>query len=159
VSPETPADCDGNTVSFATTASPVIADLTGNGSPEIVLPSNYELVIWNSAGEQLTRAALGAGICTVISGGDWVLPATGPFDYFSGGPAVGDLDGDGDLELVIGGSTGNRTNAAIYAWDFSVDVSSPWPEFGHNKFGTRTHSIFTSDFENTSTNGWGATLP
>jgi hypothetical protein len=161
VSPVTPANCDDLTVNFPTTASPVIADLTGNGSPEILLPSNYEIVVWNAAGEQLTRASLGpGGNCIVSSGGSWVLRANGDFDSFSGGgPAVGDLDGDGDIEVVIGGSTGNKANGAIYAWDFSAGMSSPWPEFGHNRFGVRTTAVFSHDFNSGSADGWSTVVP
>ncbi len=104
-----------------TTASPVIADVDGNGSPEVLLPSNWELVAWDTSGRQLTRDSF------PTEPGDWELTA----DYTVGGAAaIGDIDGDGNLEIVVGGATSGGEAGAIYIWNFDGSTNTlPWPTF------------------------------
>lgn len=46
-------------------------------------------------------------------------------------PVVGDLDGDGDLELVIGGSSGiiELHEPTVFAWHHDGEDVSGWPKF------------------------------
>jgi len=63
-----------------------IADLSGDGSPELVLatysPSGGDLVIYDAGGNELHRVALG---------GRGAMPV----------PTIADVDNDGDLDIVV----------------------------------------------------------
>lgn len=155
--PTVPADCV-TTTSPGTTGSPAVADLTGDGEPEIIVPMNTELVVLDNAGSQLSRQAG----CTYPPG---TLLLLSNFSLASS-PTVIDLDGDGDLELVTaGGATFNGSAAgAIYAWDFAASASDtrfPWPAFryDHKNLGVSAPALFTDGFEQGNTNRWSATVP
>lgn len=135
VLPTTPAG-PGSVVHFAATASPVVADLNGDGALEVILPSNWELVAWDRNGNQLTRNSF--------------PPAAGAWDLstnytINGAPGVGDVDGDGKLEVVVGGATNSGGGTgAIYAWGFAGTPSParlPWPVFRRNSLN---HALFVT---------------
>jgi hypothetical protein len=93
----------------------ILADYTGNGKMEIFLRHAWEIVIVDGTGQQLTAR----------SPGD-----SRPVYYTDGplwnNPAVGDLDGDGQLELVA-------QNSKLTVWDLpgSSDLAD-WPMFKHD---------------------------
>ncbi len=122
VTPVTPGGASNPTL-----ASPVAADVDGDGNIEVFLVSTWEVVAWDKNGNQLTPTTFSP------QPDEWDLGAN---FTLNSSPAIGDIDGDGDVELVIGGANSGGSSGMIYAWDFSgsADGKMPWPAFRQNQF-------------------------
>lgn len=116
-------------------SSPIIADIDGNGSNEVIAANGEGIIIVNGVdGEQLTCAEQTCSTARLPTGG--IMRNT---------PAVGDIDQDGDLELVAasGKSYGKTKYGMLYGWtNLSTEIfsspatgssatpySAPWPMF------------------------------
>ncbi|MCP4545431.1 MAG: VCBS repeat-containing protein [bacterium] len=156
VQPETPVDTQGGVRRFQTGASPVVADIDGDDHLEVLLPSNWDVVVWDRYGNQLSRGAYPLAPDALILKTEYALSA---------GVGVGDVDGDNDLEVVAAGADANPPTAgALYAWDFSSGVGSaqPWPLFRHNtdnRAWIDNGTIFADGFESGDTAGWSSATP
>ena len=116
--------------------SPTIADVDGNGSLEVVVSNSSVVGIFQgSDGSALT--------CQESSCDDLSVLAAG--GALKNSPAIGDLNGDGALEIVAAGSYGKRSKGGLYAWTGLETVlssepgiypsySSPWPMFRGSNF-------------------------
>jgi hypothetical protein len=100
--------------------SPVIADITGDGRPEVIAATqNGTVVGWNRAGSAVKgplRPDDRDGSRT------WI---------FNNSPAIGDLDGDGKSEIVAAGGVSGQTPRKGFVWVLSSsgNGSAPWPFF------------------------------
>lgn len=150
VQPTTPAG-PGSEVTFQTSASPIVADINGDDHLEVILPSNFELVVWDRQGNQLTRDSFptAPGALQLIT--NYTL---------SGAAGVGDIDGDGDVEVIVAGGNANPPSAgSLYAWDFSsaTPILNPWPVFRANVRNTGTEeAIFEDGFESGDLTRWSS---
>lgn len=152
--PFTPATCS-TFVHFGTSASPIVADLDGNGGLEISLPSNFEIVTWTAAGVQVSRD----GACPDPPG-DWILTTDGPVL----GVGAGDIDGDGAAEIVATGYNAGGTAGRLYAWDFgasAIGAQQPWPQFRRtaDNHARLVFEIFLDGFESAGLGEWSSASP
>ncbi len=111
--PMTPRTHFGQTLdNYDVPTSFVLADYTGDGKMEIFVHNAWEIVVVNGNGAQLTAAS---------------SSENKPFFYTNGtiwsNPAVGDLDGNGRLDLVA-------SNSELFVWELpNSSTKADWPMF------------------------------
>ncbi len=98
----------------ASESSPVVADITGDGLPDVVM-----------GGEDKLIAAIGNN-GVMLPGFPLVVSSE-----VRGTPAVCDCDGDGMTEIVMAGWDG-MMNVWDYDFPFSPGHVPPWPQFHHD---------------------------
>ena len=116
-------------------ASPAVVDLDSDGDMEIVAARHSVLYAWDAGGAMLWRAA-------------WGHSASDPDDHGStrmwASPAIGDFDGDGDLEIAVGSDAdGGGTNVAVY--DHEGELMPGWP--AHFGGADEVRSITAGDLD------------
>jgi len=110
--------------------APAVADLTGDGVPEIVVgagdvfeaPTHGGVVVLNASGQLLP----GWPKLPMDVGGGGGSNGT-PDDYADGvvsSPAIGDIDGDGNPDIVYGAS-----DQRVYARHVDGSLLTGWPQF------------------------------
>jgi hypothetical protein len=155
--PITPLGCN-TTASNGVVASPVLADIDGDGFPEVILPSTSDIVIWDHLGNQLSEGSLQFSGCLPTKT-EYALYSGLANGAFFGSPLVADIDGDGHLEVVAAGTAAapghSGQYATIYAWTFPNSKANdpkamPWPQFRHDVRNTGVYvrdEIFANGFE------------
>ncbi|WP_322816901.1 FG-GAP-like repeat-containing protein [Chloroflexus sp.] len=118
--------------------NPLIADIDGNGSHEVIVVVQNSVMIYDGAGNELTPSCPTGGpeaqACMHRKSMFMWMPIRNT-------PAIADIDNDGKLEIVVGGShTGAQNSAFVYVWrDLEEAITSasgpyqpysaPWPQF------------------------------
>ncbi|MGH2394420.1 MAG: FG-GAP repeat domain-containing protein, partial [Candidatus Limnocylindria bacterium] len=122
-------------------SSPAIGDLDGNGRLEIVVGTGW--YHWNQHGRDAPSFVYAFDSGQLFSSRAYADPAKLPdlpgwpqqtnFPGFSS-PALADLEGDGDLEIVIGtgqpflqGADHITGDGSVYAWHHSGQLVQGWP--------------------------------
>jgi hypothetical protein len=110
--------------------SAMIADYDGDGKADIFTNVFWEAaVLHGSTGRQLTGTSLSDPRPAYLSG----------YTAATNTPALGDIDGDGKLELVMASANNAGTHAQVIYWDLpslATPDSAPWPMFRQNPQGT-----------------------
>lgn len=113
--PMTPKINDGRSIDSFAGATPVLADYTGDGRMEIFIRNAWETSIIDGSGSQLTAQYIGDTRPFYITDGT-----------LTNNPVVGDLDGDGQLELVA-------HNSDLMVWRLPNSTNhADWPMFKYN---------------------------
>lgn len=123
----------GNTV-----ASPTVADVDGDAGPEILFGHLWEVAVLNADGTYYSDYSNPLGGSPIHPGCARDHTPTTNLTYLVNysayaSPAVGNLDGDGDREVVVGAHDPNDSSrGAIYAWSGHAGSAAPWPQFHHD---------------------------
>lgn len=99
----------GNTQGNPIFSAPLAVDLTGDGKLEIIFSQGAQTVFLDHVGRQLSAP----------ESREYV------FESFKGSPAVRDIDGDGQLEIISGGTTATKDQAVVYRWDAPGEQDGP----------------------------------
>jgi hypothetical protein len=98
---------------FASESSPIVADLSGDGIPDILFGNEGGLLYgWDRDGNHLAGFPLTVG------------------DFIRSTPTADDVDGDGGIDLVLAGWDRN-----VYIWDSPVPyvkAAAQWPTLKHD---------------------------
>jgi len=97
-------------------SSAALGDLDSNGSVEVVIDSPDGTVHVLTSG--------GGPFDAGTPDPEWPKTLAGPVPK-SGSPVLGDLDGDGDLEILL--AAGNAASFQIHAWHHNGAEASGWP--------------------------------
>jgi len=81
-------------------SSPIAVDIDKDGKLEIIYAQGAQIVMVNYLGKQISDYQTRIHV----------------FEQFKGSPAVKDVDNDGNLDLISGGTNTNKDQAVVYRW-------------------------------------------
>ena len=111
--PMTPLDWQGSSYGYDVGRSPILADYDGDGKMEIFVTTAWNITVVDGNGHQLTTSS------------------GPPADFYANGtllnsPAIGDLDNNGRLDLIV-------QNSTLTVWELpNSSVKTDWPMFKQN---------------------------
>ncbi|MEO8054198.1 MAG: VCBS repeat-containing protein [Acidobacteriota bacterium] len=109
----TPIDFFGNNLGVG---QPVVADVLGDGNLEVLVPTNWEVAIFNSAGTQLTDAG---------------APRTKGTLWAAGSVSGASVDVDNGVVTIVALGTA-ASNTSVYVWQAAgKSAAPPWGAFRH----------------------------
>ncbi|HEY3122589.1 MAG TPA: VCBS repeat-containing protein [Thermoanaerobaculia bacterium] len=99
--------------------NPIIADVTGDGVPEILVATNTEIAVLTASGAQLTDDGSHDGRKSYY------------MDTAASGAVVTDLEMDGKIDIVAASGTPfpTPTSGKVYVWTPGPIGPAPWPAF------------------------------
>lgn len=103
-----------------------LADVSGDGKADIVFGTTWDVRAINGSGQYIN--------------GNLTLHGTGPF---SGQPAIGNIDGDANLELVFAAARGTNPGV-VHKFDLGVaagEQALPWAQFHGNGHHTGLFAV------------------
>lgn len=133
--PIQPTNHRGQTFQYNVGISLALGDYDGDSKMEIFFPCGWDVCIADGTGVMLSATE-------IVDTNNFTL--NGPLYYAEGSllntPALGDIDNDGQLELVV-------MNSSIWVWDLpNGAVQADWPMFKQNpaRTGAVTQPIFAT---------------
>jgi hypothetical protein len=118
-------------------ASPIIADINGDGKPDVIVADSFALTAYDASGNQLWQVTTPITAGTSIP--DSILGAAG---------AVGSLNGAGDLELASLSFAATNPNAPAHMSVYSLPATSltpPWPMIRRSAAGVAVQNSLVYD--------------
>lgn len=140
--------CDFWGNSFSTHSSPVLADVDGDGHLEILFSHAWEVEILNHDGTYYTdysNPTVGNPAnpsCARTSAPTTTQTLYAKYSVFAS-PAVGDLDNNGQIEIVIGGAFDTNTphRGGLHVWTGFANKARPWAMFRRVSAHTGLYSL------------------
>ncbi|WP_153110920.1 DUF4214 domain-containing protein [Propionivibrio limicola] len=124
----TPSRTFYNTAHNPIFSAPIAVDLDGDAKLEILYSQGAQMVILDHAGTQISSSTEMEYI----------------FQFFKGSPAAKDVDNDGHIDIISGGTTSSKDQSVVYCWASPSEAVVNDFTVGRYQFNQSTSNI--SDF-------------